>query len=41
MITEMTQDKSTGRFVVGGDFLDIDIPNQDGLTFQEQQLIGF
>lgn len=33
MITEMTQDKSTGRFVVGGDFLDIDIPNQDGLTF--------
>lgn len=33
MATEMLQDKNTGRFIVGGDFLDIDIPNQDGLTF--------
>lgn len=33
MPTEMTQDKKTGKFIVGGDFLDIDIPNQDGLTF--------
>lgn len=33
MVTEMTQDKNTGKFVVGGDFLDIDSPNQDGLTF--------
>ena len=33
MATEMSQDKSTGRFIVGGDFLDIGIPNQDGLTF--------
>lgn len=33
MATEMTQDKKTGRFIVGGDFLDIGIANQDGLTF--------
>ena len=33
MGTELIQDSKTGRFVVGGDFLDIDIPNQDGLTF--------
>lgn len=36
MALDMTQDKTTGRFIVGGDFLDIDIPNQDGLTFSRK-----
>lgn len=38
MATEMIQNKDTGRFIVGGDFLDIDIPNQDGLTFSRKTI---
>lgn len=38
MSTEMIKDNTTGRFVVGGDFLDIDIPNQDGLTFTRETI---
>lgn len=38
MATEMIQDKNTGRFIVGGDFLDIGIPNQDGLTFSRETI---
>lgn len=38
MATELIQDSKTGRFVVGGDFLDIDIPNQDGLTFSRKTI---
>lgn len=33
METEIMKDAKTGKIIVGGDFLDIDIPNQDGLTF--------
>lgn len=40
MATEMKQDNKTGKFIVAGDFLDIDIPNQDGLTFLEKQSSG-
>lgn len=37
-MTEMTQDNKTGKFVVAGDFLDIGIPNQDGLTFSDKTI---
>ena len=37
MSTELIQDKS-GKFIVGGDFLDIGIPNQDELTFSRQTI---
>lgn len=37
MATELIQNES-GKFIVGGDFLDIDIPNQDGLTFTRETI---
>lgn len=38
MATEMTRDSKTGKFIVAGDFLDIGIPNQDGLTFSRETI---
>lgn len=38
MATELKHDDKTGKFIVAGDFLDIDIPNQDGLTFSRQTI---
>lgn len=38
MATEISKDSKTGRIIVGGDFLDIDIPNQDGLTFSSETI---
>lgn len=37
MGTELIKD-AAGKFIVGGDFLDIDIPNQDGLTFSRKTI---
>lgn len=36
--TELVRDRNSGKFIVQGNFLDIDKPNQDGLAFSRETM---